>query len=172
MDLVADDRAEERRPAADQAGEPEPAPRRAHAAERADDAEPLGRVVQAEADDQDGREADRAGLGRDADREALGEVVQPDRDGDRHARSAARAGGASAAALRTRELAPRRARLGGVPPAIGAAARAHASAACRSSAGDAGGAGGEADREQREQPEHVAEAAGVPALKLRQRRWR
>src|SRR6266851_1562314 len=48
VDLVADDRSEERGPAADQAGPPQPGPRGPRAAERADDAEALGRVVQAE----------------------------------------------------------------------------------------------------------------------------
>src|SRR5947209_391758 len=51
-------------------------------AERADDAEALGRVVEGEADDQDRREGDRPGPGGDADREPLGEVVEPDRGGD------------------------------------------------------------------------------------------
>ena len=60
VDLVADQRADERRTAADQSGESEPRPRRAHAAEGADDPEALGRVVQTEADDQHRRKADRA----------------------------------------------------------------------------------------------------------------
>jgi len=44
-------------------------------------------VVQREADDQDRGEADLAGAGRHADGQALGEVVQADRRGDRHARA-------------------------------------------------------------------------------------
>ena len=42
--------------------------------------------MQAEADDQHRRQADRAGFRRDPDREALGEVVQADRGRDHHAR--------------------------------------------------------------------------------------
>src|SRR4051794_4279851 len=61
---VADHRAGEGGAAADQAGEREPAPRGAHVAQRADDAEALRRVVQREADDQDGGEPDLAGLRR------------------------------------------------------------------------------------------------------------
>src|ERR1700731_2709455 len=76
VDLVADDRAEERGPAADQAGAAEPGPGWPRAAERAADAEALARVVPPEADDQHGGQADRAGLRRDTDREPLGEVVQ------------------------------------------------------------------------------------------------
>src|SRR5207247_10284879 len=74
-DVVADKGAEEGRPAADEPGEPEPAPRRLHAAQRAYDPESLGRVVQGEADDQDGREADLARLRRHPDGEPLSEVV-------------------------------------------------------------------------------------------------
>ena len=52
------------------------------AGHRPDDAEALGRVVQAEADDQDERERELAGGGRLADREPLAEVVQADPGGD------------------------------------------------------------------------------------------
>ena len=83
-DLVADHAPDERRTTADEACERKPAPRGRDRAERADDAESLGRVVQREADDQHGREADLAGTGRHADRKALGEVVQSDRDRDHH----------------------------------------------------------------------------------------
>src|SRR4051794_33267792 len=81
-DAVADHRADEGGAAADQAGEREPAPRGPDVAERADDAEALRRVVEREADDQHGGEADLPGLRRDADGEPLGEVVQADRGRD------------------------------------------------------------------------------------------
>ena len=81
-DVVADHRAEEGRAAADQAREPEPAPGGRDVAERPDDPKALGGVVQREADDQHGGQADLAGARGDADRQALGEVVQPDRRGD------------------------------------------------------------------------------------------
>src|SRR2546423_6161807 len=83
--VVADDRSDERGAATDQSGEREPSPRGAHVAERADDAEALGRVVEGEPDDQHGGQADRPGAGGDPDREPLREVVQADGGGDGHA---------------------------------------------------------------------------------------
>src|SRR6266446_5078795 len=81
---LADDRAEERRGAADEAEEREQLPARADPLprQRTADAEPLGRVVQAEADDERDREADLARGGGLADGEALTEVVHADTDGD------------------------------------------------------------------------------------------
>ena len=74
--------------------EEQEAPARPHrlAGERRDDPEALGRVVQAEADDQDEREADLAGRAGLADRQALGEVVQadPGRDQQRQPRATPR----------------------------------------------------------------------------------
>src|SRR4029077_5436882 len=86
-DAVAEHRAKEGGGAADQPDQPEPLPRRAHGAERADDAEPLGGVVEGEADDQNRGQADVSGARRYPDGETLGEVVKPDRDRDRHPRS-------------------------------------------------------------------------------------
>src|SRR5581483_6161019 len=88
---LADDRADEGRPAADQAHRTEEAPARQLrlARHRADDPEALGRVVQAEADDQDDREADLAGRGRLADREPLAEVVEADAGRDQEREPAA-----------------------------------------------------------------------------------
>jgi two-component system, OmpR family, response regulator len=74
-DAVADHRPDERRAAADEPGKQQPAPRGPDITERADDAEALGRVVQREADDQDGREPDLVGLRRDADGQPFREVV-------------------------------------------------------------------------------------------------
>ena len=66
---------------------PSQRPGRTHVAEGADDAEPLGGVVEGEADDQHRGQADVPRAGRHADGETLGEVVQADRDCDRQARS-------------------------------------------------------------------------------------
>ena len=81
---LAEQRAEERRRAADEADQPEEAPARPLFAtrERSDDAEALRGVVQPKTDDQDEREAQLPARRRLADREALGEVVQPDARGD------------------------------------------------------------------------------------------
>src|SRR6266516_939854 len=83
----ADERAEEGRPTADEAGERQPAPGAAHArgGQRPDDAEALGRVVEPEPDDQQGGQRDLAAVGRLADGQALREVVQADARRDRHA---------------------------------------------------------------------------------------
>ena len=89
-EAVPDGRADERRAAADEgqaeqerpAG-PAPVPSWSMSpVERRDDAEALGGVVQAEADDQQGRERDLVARGRLADGQPLGEVVQADADGD------------------------------------------------------------------------------------------
>src|SRR5204863_5650408 len=67
-----------------ESGDHDPPPRRLDTPERTDDPETLGGVVEGEADDQHRRKADLPGARRDAYREALGEVVEPDRGGDRH----------------------------------------------------------------------------------------
>ena len=56
--------------------------RRLRLGERRDDGQALGRVVQREADDEEGAERQRADGVRRADGDALAEVVQPDADGD------------------------------------------------------------------------------------------
>src|SRR5205814_1763118 len=73
---LTDHSAEEGRRSTDQAEQGEEAPARLLlvARQRRADAEPLGRVVQAEPDDQDDREADLVGCGRLPDRKPLGEV--------------------------------------------------------------------------------------------------
>src|SRR5438477_435254 len=79
---LAEHGAEEGRRAADRAQQRQEAPARprALAAHRAADAEALGRVVEAEADDQRHREADLICRGSLPDREALPEVVHADAD--------------------------------------------------------------------------------------------
>src|SRR5438128_7284621 len=79
-DRVPDDRSEERRPAGDETGEHEPRPGRPDVGgdERTDDAEPLRRVVQTEADHEEQCERYLVGMCSLADREPLGEVVQSD----------------------------------------------------------------------------------------------
>ncbi len=81
---MPDERAEERRAARDQAHHAEEPPARTVGlgAERADDAEPLGRVVQPEADDEQQRQLDLVVRSRLPDCEPLGEVVQADPDCD------------------------------------------------------------------------------------------
>src|SRR6187551_2197787 len=75
---LAEDRAEKGGPSADDPEEREELPARALTRHGSDDAEPLGRVVQAEADDQQEREADLTGGARLTDGQALGKVVQTD----------------------------------------------------------------------------------------------
>ena len=89
---LAEHRAEERRQAADRAEERDEAPARLCplAAHRSADAEALGRVVQAEADDERDGQAHlvrRSGL---PDREALAEVVDADADRDQQRKLLAR----------------------------------------------------------------------------------
>jgi hypothetical protein len=81
-DVVADHRAHERRAAADQPRKAQPLPGGRHVAQRSDDAEALGGVVQSEADHQHRGQPDLARACGDADREALGQVVDADRGGD------------------------------------------------------------------------------------------
>src|SRR5207245_6343617 len=83
-DRLADGGADEGRAAADETEQAEqpPARRVLLAGERADDAEALSGVVQAETDEEQDGEAERAGGGGLADGEAFGEVVQADADGD------------------------------------------------------------------------------------------
>src|SRR3954471_11511359 len=81
---MADEGADERRPAVDQAEHEQEAPARARTdrGKRCDDAEALGGVVQAEPDDEQGGERDLAvGCGL-ADGEAFGEVVKADAERD------------------------------------------------------------------------------------------
>src|SRR5690349_11708122 len=77
---LPDERAQERRAAADQAEGAEEAPARTLrvTGERRDDPEALGAVVEREADDQHERQARLAERRRLADRQAFGEVVQAD----------------------------------------------------------------------------------------------
>src|SRR5947208_7320364 len=72
---ISDDRAEERGPTANEAGQAQPRPRRSDVTQRANNPESLCGVVQGKADDQNRREGDCAGPGRDTDRPALGEAV-------------------------------------------------------------------------------------------------
>ena len=84
---LADERADEGGPAADEARAARGTPRSAFALgrDRRDDAEALGRVVEPEPDDEQQRQADLAGRGGLPDGEALGEVVEadPERDEER-----------------------------------------------------------------------------------------
>src|SRR5665647_3463585 len=84
-------RAEERRPAADEAEQREEAPARQGAVTREgrDDPEPLGGVVKAKADNEDERQADLARGRRLTDGEAFGEVVQADSNRDEEGEGAA-----------------------------------------------------------------------------------
>ena len=89
---LPDDGAEEGRAAADQPEQEQEAPARdlPLASERRDDAEALGRVVEAEADDQRDRELELPARGRLPDRETLREVVQADPGRDQHREEARR----------------------------------------------------------------------------------
>jgi uncharacterized membrane protein len=159
VDLVADDRPQHRRSAGHEARHAEPLPGGVRAAQRPHDAEALGRVVQPEADDQHGREPDRAGLGRHPDREPLGEVVQADRDRHHHRRLQCAHARGVGALLRAGAILARqhRGRLAARDRRRGCATRAQPAL----DRGDAGRAHDESHREEREQAQHVAEARGV-----------
>jgi hypothetical protein len=94
-DGLADECAEDRRSAADQPerGQKRPARTDRASGKRRDDAEPLRRVVEREADDEGAREREFPSGCRLADREAFGEVVEPDPDGDEDREFAAGDGG-------------------------------------------------------------------------------
>src|SRR6266508_1056984 len=78
--------------ASDQAEKAEDSPRGplVVTGERCADPQTLGRVVEAEADDQDDRQTELIGSGGLADREPLGEIVQADAGGDEERQPAGR----------------------------------------------------------------------------------
>src|SRR5437870_2607635 len=80
LHAVAQNGAQKRRTATDQTGQAEEAPRSARRAEGqgSGNAEAFGRIVQSEADDEDGGQLERARAGGLADRQAFGEVVDAD----------------------------------------------------------------------------------------------
>ena len=117
------------------------------------DAEALGGVVQGEADDQDGRQADRPGPRRDPDRESLGEVVNADRGGDRE--PGAQRAAAREVDLVTERVGLRQAQRGHVGTARdrGRAAAGRTDPALER--GEAGAPGRETATEQHDQPDQV-----------------
>ena len=109
----ADPRAEHRGRARDQPQRDQPAERGARLRERRDDRQPLGRVVQREADDEERAQRQRARRVGGADRHALAEVVQPDADRDQRRATPRRRAGPATRRRRSaagRRRSPRRTR--------------------------------------------------------------
>ena len=154
---MPDDRAEEGRSTGDRPSSPRSAQlgrSRLLGREGRADAEALGRVVQAEPDDQDRGQRDLAARRGLTDREPLGEVVQPDPDGDQQRQLRAADHDA---------IAPRRAWTSAVAMAPGPyGSRARSPAGASSLVGDqTEQAGGEPAGEQGAVPGHAAEAAAA-----------